>query len=208
MADSQIAYRKIRGRIVPIRIKRDDQLKAGLKTAGAGVVAGAATAELASRATKKAAAYRVAAQRMFRASNAVLQSAARNKQMLFDFAGNAAQAKDAKTAAILMRHRAKLLRRARVPILGVGTTIAGYLLGKGAENIQESQTGRQLGIAGEGLAQVVGAGAATGILSLYYKRLGLRSFRKAFRYAKATAVGAKDTLPRIPIKTKHGTLKF
>lgn len=206
--NTQIAYRRIKGRIVPIRIKRDEKLKRGFQTAAVGVAAGVATAELASRATKQAATYRVGAQKLFRASNEVIGAATRGGQMVFDFAGNVSRAQDVKAAAAIMRNRASILRKARKPILAAGTALSAYLLGKGLENIQESASGKELGLAGEGVAQVTGGIVSTGVLGLYYKRLGLGSFRKALTYAKAAASGAKDTLPRIPIKTKYGTLKF
>lgn len=206
-----VVFRRIRGRIVPIRAggKKVSTPKIGdsAKYAAAGVAAVLAGAEASSQIVKAAATLRQASKIKFRTANIVLRQATKSGQMLLDFGGNFAKARRAKTAGILMRHASGFLRKARRPILGGSILLGGFLLGRGIEAGAERLRKKQLKLPGEAAANIAGGAAALVGTALYYKRLGL-PLRGALKYGSALRRGTIGNLPRIPINTKFGQLRF
>lgn len=208
--NKDVVFRRIGGRIVPIqakKVKNDSSLKKAGLFGAAGAAIAAAGSEVASQLVKGAATLRQKAKIQFRSANVVLRGASQGGQMMFDLGGNAAKAAKSKKAAVALRGLAMVVRKARTPVLGFGALAGGFLIGKGIENAVESKTGKQFGLTGEGAAQVAGAAAGVLASTLYYKRLGL-PFKTAASYGKAFRAGTVRNLPKIPIKTKYGQLRF
>lgn len=203
---SDVTFRRVRGRIIPIRIKNKGELAQGAGLVATGVTASLAASEAAAQVVKKAATMRKAASASFKVNNLIYKSLSDGGQLAFNFSKELKKAKAARTAAIGLRKLSFTVRHLRTPLLGAGVAGAGFLLGKGIERIVESQRNKQLGLAGEGIADAAGAGLALGALAFYYKRIGAGSVATAFKYAKAAGTGTK--LPHIPIQTKFGFLKF
>lgn len=206
-----VVFRRIRGRIIPIRTggKQSAIPKVGdsAKYAAAGVLAVAAGAEASSRIVKVAATVRQASKIKFRAANLVLGGANNAGQFMLDFGGDFAKARRLKTAGILMRRASTLIRSARRPILGGSILLGGFLLGRGIESGVESLRRKELKLPGEAAANIAGGAAALIGTALYYKRLGL-PLRGALKYGSALRRGTIGNLPRIPINTKFGQLRF
>jgi hypothetical protein len=207
MKNDQLVFRRVKGRIVPIRKKKpENSLGNGLALTGSGLTAVVAGAEAAARTTKGAAALRAASKLRFRAANQILEGT-RVGQQAFDFTGNVAAATRARRGASLLRMASIGLRKTRRPVLFGSALLGGAFIGKGLERTYEGATGSQLGTLGEGVTSIAGQGAALLAGGIYYKRLGL-PLRSALKYARALRKGTVGNLPKVPIKTPFGPVRF
>lgn len=206
----KIQFRRIRGRIIPIKTRQQEKrLENGKKAAaylGAGAATVVAAGEVGSQLTKAAAKTRMAAKFRFGAANSILRNA-KIGQTFFDFGGGIRKAAKLKKISVLMRKGSFLIRKARRPALIAGTLASAYLIGEGLQKAKESITGKRHGKVDEFLTQAAGTVAAGAVGAYYYKRLGL-GFRQALRTARAASKGNPYKFGAIPIKTKYGQLKF
>lgn len=198
MAENKIAFRRIRGRIIPIKQKRNQNLVSTGKLIGAGVATALVTGEGTAQITKGAATMRMLAKKKFRAAGGIFARAAK---------GYIGRSKSLKANAVLLRKGAMLLRKTRSPALLLGTITSAYLISEGLQKGHEAITGKRSGRTNEYLSTVAGTVAAGAIGTLYYRRLGL-GLGQALRTAKAARGGNPYKYGTIPIKTRHGTLKF
>lgn len=203
----KVTFRRINGRIVPIRQKGDtsERPKSSAKPFVAALAVGAATAEAAAQAVKRSADIRMAAKKEFRIGYA-LEKAARKAsqigQQTLGFEMNTA--KGWKRTQAAKRDIARMIFKARNPILAIGTTAAASLLGTAISRSKWFKKKNR----DEQLMQDLGAtaAAALGIGTLYYSRLGVGPVKKAFDFALSRYRGIPK--PFIPIKGVQGVLKF
>jgi hypothetical protein len=189
--DQKVTFRRIRGRIVPIKLKdaasdRNIQKGAGLMAAGVGVTVGAGAA--AGALVKEAGARRIRANDLFRIGGGMVKSINRR--------------------AASLRAESIQLRAARKPILGIGGLIGGALIGTGAAYLMNSKTLKKR-LSDQEKGQLIALGSTGSLLTglAYYKSLGL-DWKGAKAYAGAALQGTTHLLSKIPIKTKLGPLIF
>jgi hypothetical protein len=186
MENKQLTFRRIRGRIVPIRVKKDPNLVKGAGFVGAGLGVAASAGIGAAQLVKKAAEFRIRAADLFF---------------------------DSKPAPSLRRRAAELrgtsmaIRRWRKPVLGLGAAIAGSLIGVGASYISQSKKLKNLSDDQQATLSAVVGGAGILTSAIYYKNLGL-GWKHAKKYAQYAVRGATHELPKITIPTKLGPFKF
>jgi hypothetical protein len=187
MENKQVAFRRIKGRIVPIRISKDKQFKTGLVDIAKGVAATAAAGVVASEAVIQSAAMRIRSKDLFRIAGSDLPSVT--------------------SKAIQLRTKAAQLRKFRLPVLAIGGIIGTAYIAGGVNDVLKSKFGKEL--SDKNRAKITGVAALGPTLAgaFYYKRLGV-PLNAAWEYAKVVAKGGKKTWPLIPIKTKYGPLKF
>jgi hypothetical protein len=205
----EVVFRKIKGRIVPIRRKKADKPELGkagaLGAAGFGIAA--AAGEAGAWAVRKAAAMRTEAKIKFGVAHRALRRAQAG-QMGFDFLPGVGSRKSAQQAAVKTRIRSRMLFKSRNLILGFGALVGGSVLSQGLERIDDPDS------IAEGItADVSGGGAVAGVAgAIYYRRLGVKGLGNLFKFTRARMKGMPRS-QQIPIKFKsrvtgQGTLKF
>jgi hypothetical protein len=216
--NNQVVFRRIHGRIVPIKVKKSDFKDKNLREAGAlaatGTISAVGAGLGAAKIVEKAAHMRKVAERNFSIANSVLQNAKKTGQLSLDFVGNADLARVQKNAAVAQRAASFAVRKLRKPILSAGIVGTGFLAEEAAISFYKSKFAKRHGIAHDpsrlerfgfqGLGHL--AGLAT--LGVYYKKLGAGSFKNAFKYAKAAWSGTSELLPKLPIRTPLGALRL
>lgn len=200
----RFTFRRIRGRIVPIRIKDKNIQGAGAIAAGIGI--GAATAEAAKYLVTKSAEIRIRARRDFKLASALTKAVQRSPEQL-TLGLESQVAKDFAGKLAMKRYGSNLLYKARGPLLLAGGVLASSLISTGISKLRENKKNPQ--DPSEKAIQDLAVDAATtlGIGSLYYKRLGVGKMAQAIKFAIMRA----RKIPRpvkIPIKTIQETLRF
>ncbi len=193
---SGLTFRRIHGRIVPIRAKADfsaaqrtEKLKTGALAlaAGVGVAAGAAIG--AAALVKHSAGLAIRSKDLFRAG------------MGIGMEGGGRIASLTRKAAEV-RHTSALVFKARNPVLAAGAFASAPLLGMGFQKVNEGATGKKSTVAGDYVAHAAGIAAVGGASLIYYKGLGgtfANAFIRAVNKVKGTPI--KKIMP---IKTKYG----
>jgi hypothetical protein len=205
--NKDVIFRRVNGRIIPIRKKTNDQATgAALVAAGAGVTV--AGSEVAARMVQKSAAMRVKAKFDF---NRVYRNFKRSRtgQMTFGFFKPKKEAMSGARGAVKTRAAAAQLFKARKIPLGLGAALGAALIGAGLDKFQKDQS-----TAEEVATNTVAGAVATGAGVFYYRRLGLRNVGLLKRFASAKKAGTPRPF-NIPIKfkkggpfNKGGTLRF
>lgn len=196
--DRQVTFRRVRGRIIPIRLKdvvKDRNVQkgvgAGILGASAAVGAGVGAAHL----VRKAAESRIMGNTVWQAS--------------LPDAGSTFRVKSLIRRAAELRMNSMRLRGLRKPVLAAGGVAAASLLGLGLAHVLKSKTFKKRFDDDRKAQMQTGIAAAAPLLTsfAYYKTLGL-GLDDAKRYATAAIKGTTHLLKKIPIKTKFGPLIF
>lgn len=209
MSENKVAFRRIHGRIVPIRIKKA-ALHDAAKSGGIGLAVGAASAVGAAMAVTQSASIRHSARKAFKIAHRVLQSTAYGKQMMLGMsaakvAKKANLARNAQRIAASNRVLSRSLFKLRNPILIAGALGATRLFAHSTEKIMEAYGNKETSLADLGVETAVGTAAAAGIGALYYSRLGVPA-----KHLSAQVLGRLRNLnrPLIDIKHRAGTVKW
>jgi hypothetical protein len=203
-----VVFRRIRGRIIPIR-KKSKEAAQGAALAAGGIVTAVLSGEIASQMVKKSAAMRTEAKMSFNVASRALRRA-QARQMKFSFAPGIGARREQIGAATNLRARGAKLFRARNLVLAAGALIGGSMLSEGLERFQKDP---MKGSAAGGVATDVAAGTVAYVAgAVYYRRLGVRGLGRLFGRVKARAAGTPrgEQIP-IPFKSRifgKGTLKF
>lgn len=163
--ERKITFRRIRGRIVPIKVKKQHKdLAAGGALVAAGATVGIQAGKL--------------------AANMVLTSAHlenKSRQLNFKYGVLAEEGPKYRKAAIEMgeatlRTRLKSFRlfSSRLKVLKYGKIGAAALVGAGLNKLYEGATKKDAGSAGDILGHVAGTAAGFALLTPYYARLSGR----------------------------------
>jgi hypothetical protein len=185
--DRQVTFRRVKGRIVPIRKKEllndPNVVKGSALLAGAGATA-AAAGYAASRVVKEAASRRIRAMDVWNIGGGF--------------------SKGLKQRAAQLRGDSIRFRAMRKPILGIGSAIAGALAGAGTSYLLSSKRLRNE-LSDDAKAKLSMAATFAPLLTsaVYYKSLGV-NMATAMKYAQAASKNALGSLPKLTIKTPLG----
>lgn len=209
--NQEVVFRRIRGRIIPIRKnmtkKQNSELVKGAGYVAAGAAVSIGAGEGAAQLVKAAAAKRVKAKFEFNRIFRGFKRSGKAEQVTFEFLRGAnrfkGSAREAAQGAIKTRRSAFRLFKARNIVLGLGSLAGAALFSLGLNKIAKSVGNKELEDKEEAVNNIVGAVAAAAATSFYYRRLGLRnaSLLKAFTSAKTK--GAARPYP-LPIKFSKG----
>lgn len=207
--NGNVKFVRIRGRVVPIKMKSSDVGYAAGHIAGGAAVA-TASGYAASNLNRFAAVLRKKAAFEFGTARRIMGvlGGSKGPEAAAFFKKSGATAKLAKGAvdtAVLQRSSSMLLRRFRRPLMFTGAAVGAGIAYKGASRLINKA---EIGENQKPYAKAALAAGAAGIASLaYYKGHGL-SVGTAYRYAKGLATGKLSRLPRIAINTRFGPLIF
>lgn len=193
-----ILFRRVRGRIIPIRLTKKGE---GAIETASGFGASVAAGLVASKMVKKSAEIRVKASTIYRANKAELKLR-KTGQGSFHFMESNQKIISKMKDAVKKRHFAARIFKARNVVLGAGAFIGASMISRGIDKMQKQENSLPVEL-GQDLASYGAALAASG---LYYKSLGvggLGAISKAVRRFRGFERGA-----HIPIKHKYGTLRF
>ena len=199
MGKENVTFRRVRGRIIPIKLKKNNQGKEILSGAGlasAGVVTAATSGDLAARATKKAAHFKINsniyAQKAASMFNRVARGSSKAKQA--EKAGQMAFAFKIKPMPHMSEAFQKIAMKSALKSRGFvalkkglkygGLAASTGLISQGIKMGYEGATGKKADAKKEVIATAAGAGATFALSSAYTHRL-LGGGRKAlFRAVK------------------------
>jgi hypothetical protein len=206
MSEKKYVFRRINGRVVPIRVKKDTDLerkKKAVALGAASVGVGATGALTAAGLVKRSADVRIKAKKDFRLARALEKSLKRDGMFgQLSLGLSDPVARNFKREALKNRKFSALMFKMRNPLLAATSLVAGNLLGSAViEATKKRETVTQE------VAINTAAGLATlGVSALYYRGLGVRGAR-GLRQAFART-NKKNRPWLIPIVGKQGTLKF
>lgn len=201
MSDRKVTFRRIRGRIVPIETKGEKTAK-GVALTTAGVVAGASAGNMAARATKSAAHFRVHSNIYAEKAKSLIARIRRVPtqadkletagQMAFGFTMNPSAPKSAAYAKIAVKHalKAQSFKILKKGLKAGGMATATSLISSGLKNTYEGVTGKTADTKTEVISTAAGAGATFALSSAYFhKRLGggTKHLMKAFKFGLRVA---------------------
>ena len=204
MNKKNIIFRRYKGRIIPIKTKREDYIK------GSGAIAGALGATVlggyaAGKSVGISAQLRHTAKRYYRI--------AKSKQIHLNLGRGFIGKKLIKNplkAARYMRYASSKAFSLRNPILAGATILGGALLSSGAERIYKAKTGKNFSMTeqvGSDLFSVTVGGLTA---AAYYKFIPTGRKLKAMEIFKQTMARVRKTKrpAHIPIKHRQGVLRF
>lgn len=226
MKSNEIAFRRINGRIVPIRVKKgapsakaSADLKSGAALTAAGASISLGSGELASQLVKKSAQIRKNAKVKFGLGYRGFHRKGfwAGAQGAFDFVGHQFKGsyKRMMKSAATERSLSRGLFKLRNPVLIGGAFLGGSLMAAGLHRLNRQGDKRGVSLPEEIATNAAGIGAAGLGAAFYYRRLGLKSLANVVSFA--TARMKKSSRPwHIPINFKfkrggpfkQGTLKF
>lgn len=199
--NKDVVFRRIRGRIVPIRKKTNDQA-VGAALVGAGAATTVAGGEVAARMVQKSAAMRIRAKFDFNRIYSGFKKS-RTGQMAFDFfKPKKEHMKKAEGAVRTRAASARLFKMRNIP-LGLGAVLGGALISSGLNKIQGNRGDKKLSTQEEVAGNTVAGAVAIAGAAFYYRRLGLRNVTFLQSFARARAKGAARPF-NIAIKFKRG----
>lgn len=193
-----VVFRRVRGRIVPIRVQKStpknktDLKKAagGLAVAGAGFGLSAGAGRLAARFVRESAHFENSAREFSKQARNALKhfpnGGSKTSQMSFKFSQS--EALKATRNATRSAAISKILHTNRNVVKGAGIVLGTALIGQGLKAAYEGATGKKVGVPGEFAAQATSGAAALAVGTSYFKKLGGGSYRKSFWNAM-TALG-------------------
>lgn len=186
MASKDFAFRRVHGKVIPIRLKKSNrgtETKKGAALAGAGVVTAATSGNLAARATKEAAKFRINAKVYSQKAQSLLKKVSNTQgagaklekagQMAFEFKIKPRAPRSEAFAKIALRNTLKsngfkLLRKG-LHVGGLATSTA--LLGTGFKKLYEGISGDKADTKQEIISTAAGAGATFALSSAYAHKL-------------------------------------
>lgn len=187
-----IQFRKIHGRIVPIRDKSAEkkheavnQVVKGAAIVAAGVGVAFVAGKVAAFAVKQSAQFANTARDFAKAARAsrTAMDAKDAGQMAFKFVDHGAAFKTAGRNALRSQVISEALYRNRKLVKGAGIALGAGIIGQGVKTSYEAATGKKLGTKGQIAASAAGTVAALGTGAAYFKSLGSSSYSAAFREA-------------------------
>jgi hypothetical protein len=199
MDKKNVAFRRVHGRVIPIKLRNNIQGKeiaSGVGLASAGVVTAATSGDLAARATKKAAHFKINsniyAQKAASMFNRVARGSSKAKQA--EKAGQMAFAFKIKPMPHMSKAFEKIAMKSALKskgfvylkkgLKGGGHALSAGLIGQGLKKVYEGASGKKADTKEEVIATAAGAGATFALSSAYTHRL-LGGGRKAlFRAVK------------------------
>lgn len=198
----KVIFRRVNGRVIPIRIKQN-QLE-GLGLAAGGVAVGASGAAGAAALVKASASVRQKAKKQFRLVRALEASLKRSTGLggQLTLGLDNPSAKNFKREALKNRAFSKTLFKMRNPLLAASGLAASNLLAEGYLRATER---KESGVESAATQTIAGV-AALGVSSLYYRKLGLKGLRNLTHTLARTGKRARPSM--IPIKGVQGELKF
>lgn len=202
-----VVFRRIRGRIVPIRQKSKDVATGAAMIAG-GTALSIGAGEAAAQLVKAAAAKRVRAKFGFNRVYREFKRSGMAGQGTFDFAGKGSARMSGASAgvaaeAVKTRKSAFRLFKARNIALAVGSLGGAAFISLGLNKLTKHVGDKKLGDPEELTNDVLGGAAAALATTFYYRRLGLKDARMLNLFRAAKTKGATRPF-QIPISFKKG----
>lgn len=201
-----IAFRRIRGRIIPIKHKetRQDQVKKGAALTAAGAVTGVSAGDLAARATKQAASFRVNSTMYAAKAQDLINTFKRRPKISpaaerLEKAGQYAfqfkvrpfsKAQSFEKLAVNTALKSKGFRLMRKGLRAGGFAASTALLGIGFKNLYEGVSGQKADTKKEVIATAAGAGATFALSTSYAHRMaggGAKNLMKAVKFGLRAA---------------------
>ncbi len=201
MKQQQVAFRRIHGRIVPIKLTQA-QREGKIKMGAVEIAGGAATGYYAGKATGKIVEHSAYVEHAARDLISKAASLVKKKgpvvppeQLAFGFK-NALLPKSAIGATQQLRHSDKLFKLAKGTKL-VGLAVAGALVTRGVSNIIEGASGKEASEPAKFAVTTGGALATLGVQTGYLRRLGAaKKFTDALNMALRSKQFAMKFKPR------------
>jgi hypothetical protein len=168
-----LVFRRINGRIVPIKLskQRKKDLKTGTALVGAGLAVGAGTGVGVAKVVQ-------VHKKVFKASNVAYKAAAdsmRGQLNLF----STPHAKETMAKAVTKRFIASKMFRARGKMLAAGITLSSIILGEGITRIHKGITGEKDQSVSSSIGERAAASVTTAlVLGAYYKALPVKGLGK------------------------------
>lgn len=189
---SQIHFRRINGRIVPIKSKnlssedRFNKITSGAGTSVAGLTVGAASGDAAANITKKVARYRFEAEvfadkalkAMRRGKVHARKRAAVEKagQMAFDFGIKKPGMHPHARFSLRSAMKSKSLKILNQGLKAGGLALSAGLIGHGLKQVYEGVRGKEAGKREEFLSNAAGAGSVFAFHAAYGKKMGIKNW--------------------------------
>lgn len=222
MKSNEIAFRRINGRIVPIRVKKgapsakaSTDLKQGAALVAGGVASSLVAGEAAARLVKKSAQFRQEAKTLFSLGYRGVKGRglhfAGSPQASFNFGVNRAKAAEQVASAVGKRVLSGGLFKLRNVALGAGALIGGSMIAAGLHRLNRQGDKKGVSLPEELATNAAGVAAAGLAAGFYYRRLGVSSLGSLVNLAYSRMKG-RARMP-VPVKFKwrgghQGTLKF